>query len=314
MNTGFSLSWTLAPLQSMTGTTVAFPAERDRSHGVSSPSAFAAWGIVGRAYHLRPIRLQGFPPSWRFDPPRALRPCFRPMTLMGFRPSEVFPSGDRRAFRRCLYRPAVGSIGLVVVPPDLARLPGLDPPGSPLPGAPVLPARGPDPPLGLLPSRVSLPARWRPLPVSSSRGLVRAITGVTTLSAPRSVPRAGPGLLLGEDRPSWGSCACATMVSRQPRRRRRSGLSSVSIGDTAPRFSKASSRKMTERLESRFHKCARMVRPGFDRVKRPLSTSGENSPTDGAAWGCPAPVERCGKRRWGSGKRVTFVTGPGQPS
>jgi len=61
---GISLSWTLAPLQSVAGKAAPLPSERSHSLGVSSPTAFLDSGNrFDRVYHIRPFRLQGFSPS-----------------------------------------------------------------------------------------------------------------------------------------------------------------------------------------------------------------------------------------------------------
>ena len=124
------------------------------------------------------IRIQGFAPSWRFDPPGALRPYFMPVTLMGLSPSEVSPSGDRHALfevplptgrwleprpavaRRLRQRAAAYPLPLpgypVFIPPEVRcanhRIPPMAKPS-------VFPMAAPDPPLGFLPSRASLPPR-----------------------------------------------------------------------------------------------------------------------------------------------------------
>jgi hypothetical protein len=63
------------------------------SPGVSCP--FDARGIGGATIpelaSLRSLRSQGFSPSQRFAPRRTIRPCFMPVTSLGFRPSELSP-------------------------------------------------------------------------------------------------------------------------------------------------------------------------------------------------------------------------------
>ena len=64
---------------------------------------FSVRGVLSRhVARLHPGRL----PSWPFagprgvDPQRTLRPCFVPLTLLGFRPSELFPAGQLFQARR----------------------------------------------------------------------------------------------------------------------------------------------------------------------------------------------------------------------
>lgn len=66
-------------------------ASDDASHGVRFLSAFGAWVIVMPAYLTGTIRPQGFSPSRRFDPTRALWLCFTPHPPLGFQPSELSP-------------------------------------------------------------------------------------------------------------------------------------------------------------------------------------------------------------------------------
>jgi hypothetical protein len=63
------LSWDSAPLR------------RSRTGGSTLPELAS----------LRSLRSQGFSPSQRLAPRQAVRPCFMPVTPMGFVPSELFP-------------------------------------------------------------------------------------------------------------------------------------------------------------------------------------------------------------------------------
>jgi len=137
---------------------------RGASHEVSSPSALEA----GEIHSVPKDRHQALParlcstfrvshPLDGFLPPLPARPCFVPVTLMGFRPSELFPSTEPLRLStpapllplseaRCDHAPCIGSstetIALVSTHPTPAsptlrstdRLQGLIPRRSPSPG------------------------------------------------------------------------------------------------------------------------------------------------------------------------------------
>ena len=100
------LSWAWTPLQSL-------PDTRQPPDPPGKPGApttrrqwrdFLPWGLV--PYSVFPtrgsglevgfaspdrLRLQVFSTSWRFDPPRACRPCFMPDPLLGFALQSLAP-------------------------------------------------------------------------------------------------------------------------------------------------------------------------------------------------------------------------------
>ena len=73
----------------------------DNSHGVRFLSAFATWAIVVPVFLTNTVRSQGFSPSQRFDPARALWLCFTPHPPLGF----------ALAFRAFPSQPAVTPLG-----------------------------------------------------------------------------------------------------------------------------------------------------------------------------------------------------------
>lgn len=79
----------VAPRKTRSGTS------DDTFPGVRSLSANSARAIVGVPVCLTDtVRPQGFSPSRRFDPARALWVCFAPHPPIGFRSSELFPRGQ----------------------------------------------------------------------------------------------------------------------------------------------------------------------------------------------------------------------------
>lgn len=63
------------------------------SPGVRVPFGVQTRAIVELVCLTSSLRSQGFTPSQRFDPARALWPCFMPHPPLGFRPSRLFPPG-----------------------------------------------------------------------------------------------------------------------------------------------------------------------------------------------------------------------------
>jgi hypothetical protein len=66
------------------------------SLGFVSLSATSTRAIVASVCLTDTVRPQGFSPSRRFDPARALWVCFAPLPPIGFGPSELFPRGQPR--------------------------------------------------------------------------------------------------------------------------------------------------------------------------------------------------------------------------
>jgi hypothetical protein len=88
-----------SPLQSITERARrASPSRPDRSPGVRSPSAHDGHPEPTRPGLASPgtLRLQAFAASWRLASPDASRPCFMPVTPMGFGALQSFsPSSSR---------------------------------------------------------------------------------------------------------------------------------------------------------------------------------------------------------------------------
>jgi hypothetical protein len=73
----------------------------DASHGVRFLSAKSARVIVVSVCLSDTIRPQGFSPSRRFDPTRALWLCFAPLPPIGFKPSERSPLSQPSRLSAC---------------------------------------------------------------------------------------------------------------------------------------------------------------------------------------------------------------------
>lgn len=124
-------------------------------------------------------------------------------------------------------------------PATLARLPGVDPSGSPFPPPSVQPVanhrssrwRGPILPWASSPSGSVSRRDENGFPPSPPLALSGRSPGATSLHGLRSLVRVGPHLLLGEGQPSWGS---APLLRGRPCDRRAvgagHGLDSVTKG------------------------------------------------------------------------------------
>jgi hypothetical protein len=205
-------SGTFAPLRSMTVPSLRCASRRVAPLQGSVP--YSACGIgkrLSRAYLPR-VRC-AFGVSRPLDAlflPKPFRTCFRPVTLLGFRPSKVSPSAARSAPSGRTSPPGVGSNGSVArCRRNLARLPGFALRGSPLPsrrkrrGA-ARSSLGLSPPPG-----VFLPPRQpRLVGRASSLRLGAGRRQAACHSLPFGVSIAeGLGDLRRVRRPSWGSCA-----------------------------------------------------------------------------------------------------------
>jgi hypothetical protein len=166
--------------------------ERSGPRGLPTPATF---------------RLQGFSPSCRIAPSRAVWACFIPQTPMGFFPSGPSPSvrGDRLLtgpFPSCRCRG----------PPKRALVDsrGLHPGGGPLPPGPVLPiAGGPMPSWAFTLPRVRPARQWGRLPVPSPHVLPARRPGTPGFHYAERLP-VGPK---ASGRPSRGLRPPSTEVS-----------------------------------------------------------------------------------------------------